>query len=79
MVSSDQNKTWDFSLIELNWDMLPDVNIMSQSRTLTHEAGHVLGLDHPLCNDSAMMRQTGDPLVSFSITDHDKHSLREKY
>lgn len=79
IVPSTKKEIWDFSLIELNWDVLPGEALNTQRRTFTHEAGHVLGLDHPLCNDTAMMRQTKDPLLSYSITDHDKHNLREKY
>ena len=47
-------------------------------RTLTHEMGHVFGLEHPLCGSRAIMRQSTDiqeGLASYNIELHDKQNL----
>jgi len=49
------------------------------TRTVVHEFGHGLGLDHPVCGDEALMRQDTDPLHAKNITFHDCHNLQSKY
>jgi len=58
---------------------LMNLSTTSQKKTVTHEIGHVLGLAHPACGDVALMRQTVDPLVAFTIQPHDKYNLNQQY
>lgn len=51
-------------------------------RTLTHETGHVFGLNHPLCNSKAIMHQSTllkDGIASYDIEPHDSNSLKYLY
>lgn len=51
-------------------------------RTLTHETGHVFGLDHPTCGSQAIMHQTGNlasGIASYNIESHDSANLKYLY
>lgn len=51
-------------------------------RTLTHETGHVFGLDHPRCRSIAIMHQSvllKDGIASYDIELHDKANLKYLY
>lgn len=66
--------------IYLNQTKLLGHTIRSQKKTVTHEAGHALGLDHPSCKDKAIMWQTKDSdYVSYEITEHDEYNILHKY
>lgn len=65
--------------VELNTVVFPTATAAQQARTITHEFGHVLGLKHPTCGDKAIMWQTADKLVAYSIQGHDIYNLQVKY
>lgn len=51
-------------------------------RTLTHETGHVFGLDHPQCRSKAIMQQSvylESGLASYAIELHDSANLKYLY
>lgn len=59
-----------------------DFGSAKMKRTLTHEMGHVYGLDHPSCNNKAIMRQSWElqsGLASYNIEPHDINSLKYLY
>ncbi|MGX8699795.1 CARDB domain-containing protein [Caproiciproducens sp.] len=60
-------------------DAYSALNSKGQNRTITHEFGHALGLAHPTCRDTAIMRQTSDSLAAYTIQPHDKYNLDKRY
>lgn len=50
-----------------------------QQKTIIHELGHALALDHPTCTDPAVMHQSISPYVSSSMQSHDEDCLIEKW
>ena len=50
-----------------------------ERKTVIHELGHALALDHPSCTNRAIMHQTRSPYVSSSMQSHDEDCLVEKW
>lgn len=50
----------------------------TQSQTITHEFGHLIGLSHTLCNDASIMRAT-DATASYKIQPHDIYNVQNLY
>lgn len=50
-----------------------------ERKTIMHELGHALALDHPSCTDPAIMHQSDSDYVSSSIQSHDEDCLIEKW
>lgn len=50
-----------------------------EQKTIIHELGHALALDHPSCTNPAIMHQTSSSYVSSSIQSHDEDCLVEKW
>ncbi len=63
----------------LNPEVYPKQPAKNQFRTITHEFGHVFRLAHPTCRDKAIMRQTWDPLMTYTIQPHDEYNLNRSY
>lgn len=77
-VENDES-TYIWAVVVLNTESYHVMDAKGQHRTMTHEFGHVLGLAHPECQDVAIMRQTSDPLSTFTIQPHDIFSLDALY
>jgi len=73
------DSSYAFAIVFLNTESFNLESSKDQSRTITHEFGHVLGLAHPRCGDTAIMRQTWDPLRAYTIQPHDLFSLEALY
>ena len=65
--------------ILLSESELESLTSAQQKKTVAHEIGHVLGLAHPQCGDVALMRQTADTLVAYTIQPHDRYNLNKQY
>lgn len=50
-----------------------------EQKTIIHELGHALALDHPSCTNPAIMHQTSSDYVKSSIQSHDKECLIAKW
>lgn len=50
-----------------------------QKKTIIHELGHALALDHPSCTNRAIMHPTASPYVSSSMQSHDEDCIIEKW
>lgn len=50
-----------------------------ERKTIIHELGHALALDHPSCTNRAIMHQTSSSYVSSSMQSHDRDCLIEKW
>ena len=49
-----------------------------ERKTIIHELGHALALDHPSCTNRAIMHKTSSSYVSSSMQSHDRDCLIEK-
>lgn len=70
------------SLNRYYFDNNSDFGSEKMKRTLTHETGHVFGLDHPECGSIAIMQQSryfDEGLASYNIEFHDSNSLKCLY
>ncbi|MVB12602.1 hypothetical protein CAFE_33430 [Caprobacter fermentans] len=73
------SSSYAFAIVFLNTESFNTEDSKDQLRTITHEFGHVFGLAHPTCGDTAIMRQTWDPLRAYTIQPHDVFSLKALY
>ncbi|WP_050699351.1 CARDB domain-containing protein [Anaeromassilibacillus senegalensis] len=66
------------SRITLEQDHLLENSSAAQAQTVTHEFGHALGLRHPPCSDTAIMRES-TATAAYRILEHDEQALQETY
>lgn len=58
---------------------LLDKTDAQQQKTVTHEIGHALALDHPDCASTAIMQQGYSSPAALSIQSHDENNLSSKW
>lgn len=51
----------------------------NQIKTIVHELGHALALDHPDCGSTAIMQQGYSSPAALTIQSHDSDNLKSKW